>query len=464
MKKSITFRIFSIFIVFVIVLFSIIAILMASILPGYYRNRKIENIQEMTSHIREQYESISDVDIYSMFDQLRLENGGDSYILDENGLVNSSMGMKGSGNGQGKNRTLNSQAMITGPVYEAQTFNKIGDEIYSFGVEIEDGFVLYEVSIESLDDAVGIMLEFLMYLVIISVVLAVIVVYFLSRHITKPIKELNILAKQMKNKEALTKTLNENVDELGQLENSLYSMYEELLSNIQRLETEMHKERASEQLKKQFLAQATHELKTPIAVIQGYAELVYDGIYKNEEERDHYIESIYHETESISNIITDVLEYSKMENGFFTINKTHVDILPWANQLSSTYDEFIRLQQLEFKANIGHESFSILMDQSRMEQVVKNLLSNAAEHGKSFVELSIKQLDEGLIIEVENDGQHISEEDMPYIFESFYKKKGKVKGTGLGLAIVKQIVLLHGGDYRVTNTKDGVKFIVILHG
>lgn len=462
MKKSITIRIFTVFIIFIIVLFSIIAILMATLLPSYYRNRKIENIQEATSYIRDNYEIVSNENLIALFDDLRLENGGDSYFLDESGQVNSSMGMKGIGNGQGKNRTISNQSTIEGPVYEAQTYNKIGDEIYNFGVEFEEGFILYEVSIESLDDAVGLMLEFLMYLVIISVLLAAIVVYILSLYITKPIKKLNELSQKMKDKEVMIINIQDNVDELGALENSLYSMYEELLSNIQRLETEMHKERAAESLKKQFLAQATHELKTPIAVIQGYSELVYDGIYKDEEERDHYIESIYHETESISNIITDVLDYSKMENGFFSINKRKVDILPWANKLISTYEDYIKLNNLEFNHDVSSEIFDYEMDSNRMEQVVKNLLSNAVEHGKTKVYLNIHRLEAGFVIEVENDGPFITEEDMPYLFESFYKKKGKTTGTGLGLAIVKQIVLLHGGDYRVMNTDIGVKFVILL--
>lgn len=442
--------------------FTIAAILIGTILPSYYRNRKIDNIKELTSYIENHYKALTDDELIKLFDQLRIENGGDSYILDQYGKLNTSMGFKGNGQGQGKNKSANSQFVITGPVYESQNINKIGDEIYSFGIEFNDGFLLYEVSIESLDNAVGIMLEFLLYLLLASLILVLIIVYFLSNYISKPIKELNQLAKDMKKKKIKTIATSHKKDELGELENSLYSMYEELLSNIQRLETELHKERAAESLKKQFLAQATHELKTPIAVIQGYSELVYDGIYQTEEERDHYIESIYHETESISNIINDVLDYSKMENGLFSITKTSINILPWANKIIHTYDDFIRMNDLKFIYQLYHEDFFFEMDGNRMEQVVKNLLSNALEHSKSTINLNLQLLNNRLVIEVENDGEPISDEDLPYIFESFYKKKGKTTGTGLGLAIVKQIVLLHQGDYRVTNTDTGVKFIVII--
>lgn len=462
MKKSITRRIFLIFVVFIISLFTLAGVLLSTILPGYYERRILDDIQKDVTYIKENYDKLDDVKLITLFDELRQKNGGDSYILDATGRLNSSLGMKGNGMGMGKNRINTSQYDFTSDIYEDRYMNKIGVEIYSFGVALKDGFLLYEVSIDSLDDAVGIMLEFLVYLLIASLIIGVLSAYLISNYISKPIRELNDLAKRMKDKEVYTIMTSNKEDELGQLEQSLYNMYEELLSNIQRLETELHKERSLDKMKKQFLAQATHELKTPISVIQGYAELVFDGIYKTEEERDHYIESIYNETESISKLITDVLDYSKMENGFFDINKQDVNIKPWSEKLVQTYDEYVRMKNLDFIYHGVTEDFVVYMDPNRMEQVVKNLLVNAIEHGKSKVKLSVFHLENKLLIEVENDGPPIDEEDLPFIFDSFYKKKGKIKGTGLGLAIVKQIVLLHDGDYRVKNLDKGVKFIIKL--
>ena len=102
------------------------------------------------------------------------------------------------------------------------------------------------------------------------------------------------------------------------------------------------------------------------------------------------------------------------------------------------------------------------IDQDRFEQVYKNLLSNAVEHGENEIRTSIENLGDRIRLSIYNDGLCIEEEDLPNVFESFYKKKGKKSGAGLGLAIVKEIVLLHGGEYRVLNHEHGVEFIVIL--
>jgi len=464
MKKSISFRIFLVFVLFIICLFTVAGILISTMLPSYYRNRKLDDIESQVSYIKSNYETMDDNELIQLFDEMRIENGGDSYILDQSGSLNTSLGLKGNGGGlgMGKNRSSNGKYVFTSPIYEDRSINKLGIEVYSFGVAIDEGYLLYEVSIESLDDAVGIMLEFMVYLLIGSLIIGIMIAFLISGYISKPIRKLNDLAKAMKDKKVHNLVTSFKSDEIGELEASLYSMYEELLSNIQRLETELHKERSIEKMKKQFLAQATHELKTPIAVIQGYSELVVDGIYKSEDERDHFIQSIYNETESISKLINDVLDYSKMENGLFDVNKEIIEVKAWSDKLAHTYDDYIIMKKLLFEFKGLSNELHINMDSSRMEQVVKNLLSNSVEHANSFISLTLKDLNNRLYIEVENDGENINDEDLPFIFDSFYKKKGKRTGSGLGLAIVKQIVLLHEGDYRVENLDHGVRFIIII--
>lgn len=456
MRRSISLKIFVVFIAFTLSLFLFIGLTTKFFLPKYYKSEKIASIEEYTTRITNIYDahdnnSISKVQ--DLFDHMQSEIGGDIYTVDKNGTI------KGAGKLRRKHEDTYT---INGDVFQYQFTNKMGIDIYTFGVRVGEDYLLYEVSIESLDNAVDIMLNFFIYILMVSLILSIIGAYFISIKISKPIKNLNNLALQMKSKQIKSIMNIDRKDEIGQLNNSLNLLYEELLSNIQRLESELKKERSVEKLKKQFLAQATHELKTPISVIQGYAELVYDGMYKSEEEKEGYIENILRETESMSTLLNDVLDFSKIENGFFTIYREKVSINSWLNKISTTFREYVNSKGFEMVISNEAGELSINIDPLRMEQVIKNLLSNALEHSDKKIILNAYNLNDKLAIEVINTGSKIHEEDLPFIFDSFYKRKGKKTGTGLGLAIVKQIIIQHEGDYRVENLEDGVKFSVIV--
>jgi signal transduction histidine kinase len=249
--------------------------------------------------------------------------------------------------------------------------------------------------------------------------------------------------------------------ELGQLNHSLNDMYNALLSNIYQLESELNKERNAELLKKRFLAQATHELKTPIAVIRGYAEILYDGMYKDADEQERYLKNIYDETEAISHLIGDVLDYTKMETGNDTLVMREVEAADFFGTLIDRYQPLVKNQKitLVYSTNIGKGTmFNI--DQRKIEQVFKNLISNAMEHAESTIKINVEATNKNFKLTIYNDGPSISEDDLPNVFDSFYKRSGKKSGTGLGLAIVKEIVLQHGGDYRVANIEKGVMFVI----
>ncbi|WZL81827.1 HAMP domain-containing sensor histidine kinase [Vallitaleaceae bacterium 9-2] len=459
MKRSIARQIFMVFLGFVIALFIFSGIAIRFFLPNYYRNQKMNELESYTQMIieaKDQNKALEEIIV--LFDQMRQEIGGEVYTIDGKGQA-SDMFRRG----LGRNRpTLEHNYTWEEDILSETYENKLGVRIYAFGIIYDNQRLVYEVSITSLEEAVHVMMQFFVYLFVIGLMISVIGAFFISRQISKPIQELNALALQMKDKKVHDVILSTREDEIGQLNQSLMLMYQELLSNIQRLESELTKERAVEKMKKQFLAQATHELKTPISVIRGYAELVYDGIYKDEEERDHYITSIYNETEAISGLINEILDFSKMENGFFKIYPSAVDTSAWADHIIKTYEEYIKIHGLEVVCEMRLNHDMIDIDTNRMEQVIKNLIANAVEHAKSKVIITFAWVNQRLYIAVENDGPPIASEDMPYIFDSFYKRSGKKSGTGLGLAIVKQIVLLHHGDYRVENTEEGVRFTVVI--
>lgn len=455
--KSISSKVLYYFICFAMVIFLFIGVGLKFVLPQFYLDKQMDKIVETTKYIKINYENITDEEVEIKLEGLREDIGGNLYILDETGELK--------GYGYGKNRSTNRRNSLfvkSGDITEYQYINNLGIEIFAFGVQMDSYFLVYEVSIQSLDKAVDTMFEFSMYLLIIALVFSVLIALLLARSITSPIKKLNNLALDMRKKDIDSRIVATGNDELNQLNQSINGLYEELLSNIYKLESELKKERNSELLKKKFLARATHELKTPISVIQGYSELVYDGMYKDMDERDHYIKSIYDETRTINHIIHDILDYTKMETGNFTMNFSSIELSDYLDLIFNRFKDIVEKNNLDFEYSINFHKFSMDIDEIRMEQVVKNLLSNAMEHSDGRIWVKADKIGDKMRLEVFNSGDKIAEEDLPYIFDSFYKKKGKKKGTGLGLAIVKEIILLHKGDYRVENKEDGVSFIVII--
>ncbi|MDA3844925.1 MAG: HAMP domain-containing sensor histidine kinase [Vallitaleaceae bacterium] len=464
-KKSISSKIFIVILGFTLSIFVLIGLAVKLFLPDYYVSQKVKAIDNYTSAISADYKILTYDELVAAFEAMRDEVGGDIYLSDQSGQVK----------GYGKNKKSSvTEVQVSGDLFDYQFTNKMGIEIYSFGVLVGDEYLVYEVSLASLDGAVDTIISFFILLLLISLVIAGFAAYLISIQVTKPIKKLNELAKQMKHKQIQHLQIYSNDDEIGELNHSMNLLYEELLSNIQQLEVELSKEKSLDNMKKQFLAQTTHELKTPLSVIQGYAELVYDKIYNTEEERDHYIKSIYQETENMNKLIIDTLDYAKMENGFFTIEPKDTFVNPWFNQIMSTFKELIASKNITLEINNQVGDLCITMDAFRIEQVIRNLIANAIEHADQNntinalehadkkITINAYNLRNHLVIEVINTGKNIAPEDIPYIFDSFYKREGKKNGTGLGLAIVKQIVKLHHGEYRVQNMADAVKFSIII--
>lgn len=430
------------------------------VLPSYYTAYQMKAIKAVTGQIREGYGTETYDEIVDRLLDLQAMQGGDLYELSVTGKADMGPGM---GKGRmGQATTRGSLFEASGDITEYTYTNKLGIEIYAFGVKADESYLVYEVDIQSLDDATSVMIRFSILLLALSIIMGLILSHYLAKKISAPITRLNKLTTQMMTKRANPHYVTKHQDEIYELNGAINRLYEELQANIYQLESELAKERNTELLKKRFLAQATHELKTPIAVIAGYAELLSDHLYQSDQEHDHYVASIYEESGAMGHIIEDILDYTKMETGNFTLKRQEVDMNRMITTLGTRYKDFAASKGLGLTLDLGRLEKTYWMDPSRLEQVIKNLLANAMEHAKNQVTLSGHDVGGKLLLKVKNDGPAIEEEDLPYLFDSFYKGKGKKTGTGLGLAIVKQIVLLHGGDYHVANEEDGPVFSILV--
>ncbi|RWR15013.1 ATP-binding protein [Siminovitchia fortis] len=232
---------------------------------------------------------------------------------------------------------------------------------------------------------------------------------------------------------------------------------------------DMTEERQLDKLRIDFVANVSHELRTPIAMLQGYSEAIIDDIAGSEEEKQEIIKIIYDESLRIGRLVNELLDLARMEAGHITLNFEEVDVGAFVDRITSKFQTIARDNNIELKSHIEKEGIMFSLDPDKIEQVLTNLIDNAIrythENGKITVTQSVVK--GGITISVEDDGTGIPEEDLPFVFERFYKAdKARTRGragTGLGLAIAKNIVNAHQGQLTVASKLgEGTTFTLFL--
>lgn len=247
---------------------------------------------------------------------------------------------------------------------------------------------------------------------------------------------------------------------------------EETINQLQRnnmeLERDIEEKSKIDEMRKQFISDVSHELKTPISLIQGYSEGLIENVNSDEESRKFYADVIFDEANKMDILVKKLLELMKLEYGEREFNNTKFDIVEVINEVIRNSKVMLEEQDIkvEFKAT---EPVFVFADDFYIEQVFTNYFTNAIKNikkigGQKKIKISIKTINEKNTVKVSvfNSGEHISEENLSRIWTRFYKvdksRNRNSGGTGIGLALVKAIMNQYGTDFGVTNKKDGVEF------
>lgn len=461
MGKSITMKLFMVFMAFVICFVIGIGSFIKFVLPDYYKDKILQNVENSMSIIGDLMKNDPD-EAYVYMEKLLDENGGTIAEYDKLGMaIGQGMGNQ-MGQGRGRNAGTVELPLNSDEKFATAFKNKYGIEFYIYGIPTEFGWLIYELPLQSIDSSIGIFLDFLWIILISGVGFSVLVSLFLSRTITKPIKEMSIMAGNMSRHDAVNMEYDDRKDEIGDLKNSLINMYTELISNIQKLKNELEKEKSLDIMRKKFMGQVSHELNTPISVVSGYSELIYDGIYKDEDELKLYVDNIVKEVSHMKEIIRDILDASKSASGELKYNMERFDFKSLTDDVLRRFGPVISSKGFDFSTVLLDKEIFLTGDPLRIEQLINNLISNAVEHCDQALTVKVESIDKMVKLSVFNTGINISEDEVPLIFEPFYKREGKKSGTGLGLAMVREIVESHRGRYLVINHHNGVEFIVMI--
>ncbi|EQB89676.1 signal transduction histidine kinase [Clostridium punense] len=333
--------------------------------------------------------------------------------------------------------------------------------------------VLGFTSMQSIKEAVGVIEIFYKYFYLAAIVIIILLSSVYTRMITSPLKRINKVAMKMGHLDFSEKCVVNSQDEIGSLANSLNFLSSELqhsLNSLQsanaKLRQDIDKERKLEIMRKEFIADVSHELKTPITLIKGYAEGIKDDVF-SKEEVDYSLDVIISESDKMGNLVKDMLELSTLESETAVL-KTEV----------CSIGQIIEGTIKKLTPSINEKKIKVHMDLERdlkfkgdcfkLEQVVTNFLTNAVRHTnlEGDIWISTKTIEGKGVVSFENSGAHIEEEALSKIWDKFYKedksRNRKLGGTGLGLSIVRKIIELHKGEYGVKNTERGVMFYFII--
>lgn len=332
-------------------------------------------------------------------------------------------------------------------------------------------YVVLRISVPSIEANINYSRFFIVITGLITLILSMIVAYLISRHWVKPILEINEITKGMANLNFTNKFSGKTTDEIGELGGNINILSEQLEQSIvelkktnAKLEEEIKKERQIDEMRQNLIANVSHDLKTPIAIIQGYAEGLKENISESPEDREFYTSVIIEEADRMNKLVRQILSLSELELG-----KIKPEIESF--EISSYIDVIINKFSLMFKEKgISIESHvkecMIFADSNMLGQVLVNLITNAADHTKSGGKIIIdsEQREKKVHINVFNEGDPIPEDELDKIWLSFYKRNkarsGKYGGTGIGLTIVKTIMDAHNNRCGVINHDDGVSFWV----
>lgn len=348
--------------------------------------------------------------------------------------------------------------------------NMKGDYLEIFGYVNEEDSVMLRLPIKSITDSVAISNSFIIKIGFGFLIIALINSYFVAVNIAKPIRKISALAERMSDIKFDTRYQGQDEDEIGILGTSLNILADRLDMTISELKTANNELKNDIESKEQleiartdFIANVSHELKTPIALIQGYAEGLKEGIYDSPENAEYYCDVIMDEARKMNQMVKQLLSLNQLESGGNQIVMEKINITELVNAIVSANS--IRANQNDITMRVDIRKHIVAWaDEFRIEEVVTNYVSNAINHcqGEKIITIRAVEKADTVRIIVKNTGNQIPEDDIEHIWDKFYKvDKARTReygGNGIGLSIVKAIMEAHNKEYGVNNVSDGVEF------
>lgn len=343
--------------------------------------------------------------------------------------------------------------------------------------KLDNGYGVYiRIPISSIQESVRISNRFLYLIAGIVIIVGGIAIIYISKTFSSPISELNNIAKKMANLDFSHKyAVTDDDDEINELGESINMMSDKLETTINQLrstnielERDIEKKSKIDEMRKSFISDVSHELKTPIALIQGYSEGLLENVNDDPESRKFYAEVILDETNKMDKMVRQLIELTKLEYEKREFNNRTFNIVELEKEIVRTSKVMIDEKQTEVIFETP-DKIDVFADDMYLSQIITNYLTNAIKHvkdidGEKYIKITnvVLQDKQKARVTVFNTGDNISEENLNRIWNRFFKadeaRNRDDGGSGIGLSIVRAIMNNYGNDYGVKNKPKGVEF------
>lgn len=481
--KSIRIRLFLILSITILTIIVALILMNNIILKSFFLYSKEQTLLDVYNQINEFYKNPEDSD--KMKDELQkiaVNNNFDILIQKENYInVYTSNREFGLSNIE-INKILEESNKEDKVLYEKDSVNikKVADSKTNMryvllSARLDNGYYLYiKLPLQFIYDSVKISNTFLYLIGGATVIISGIVTMFIAKRFTEPILELNDIAKRMA-KLDFSKKYQENgaEDEINNLGKSINEMSRKLETTIKQLRTsntelerDIEEKSKIDEMRRTFISDVSHELKTPIALIQGYSEGLIENVNSDEENRKFYAEVIQDEANKMDKLVKELLELMKLEYGGRKFNNTNFNIVELVNEVIRKSKVMLEENKIKVKFESEEEHY-VYADEFYMEQILTNYLTNAIKNAdeiekEKYIEIKIEEKESTVRISVFNTGKNISEENLNKIWKRFYKEDSsrnrEAGGSGIGLSLVKAIMDNYKNEYGVINKYNGVEF------
>ncbi len=451
-KSNLRYKIWLYLIVFSLSILILLWLFQVIFLNGYYKWYKTRELISTAQNITETYseENYEVLDDISHKDSVCIELVKDNKLIYISNLFNK--GCMATTQEPYKEDFIDSNDSSARYTLKNPRFN---NETLVLAFKLNNNTHLFvSASLEPIDATVTILRSQLFYITLIVILLSLLVSYFISRIISNPIIK-------MKNKAQELARGNYNIT----FENSEIEEINELSKTLNYACNELEK---TEDLRRELMANVSHDLKTPLTMIKAYAELIRDVTHKDKEKMDKNLNTIIEETDRLNVLVNDILELSKIKANATPLEIEEFDLNELMHTIISRYEIYIEKENynIEYKEK---PNTMIKADKKRIEQVIYNLINNAINYtgDDKKVIINIKEEKQNIRVEIKDTGKGINKKDLEYIWDKYYKvdkthRRVQV-GSGIGLSIVKNILISHNFEYGVeTKINKGTTFYFII--
>ena len=476
--KSIRFRLFGTLCISIVLIIFTLIIINNVVLETFYLYSKTTTAIHISEAINSYYNGIY---TYSINDKLREQertNNIDILILDDsfnvvycsNQEIIDSVNILNSVYNIRSNLVYSQNNILVQRVEESKN-----NQYLLLRADLDNGYINYiKIQVQPIKETVRISNDLLLIIGVLMIIIAAVIASIIANKFTRPILQLNSITKRMANLDFSQRyRISDTEDEINMLGRNINEMSDKLeltigrlRSNNTKLEQNIEEKSKIDEMRKQFISDVSHELKTPIALIQGYAEGLIENVNSDEESRKFYAEVILDESNKMDEMVKRLLELMKLEYQERKFNDTEFD-------LTELIKEELRRNTVVLKENNIKVEFDekkkvkVFADQEYIEQVVNNYLSNAMKHaeeknGEKKIIIRTENKKDKVRLYVYNTGENIPKENINKIWGRFYKvdssRNRNQGGTGIGLALVKAIMNNYNNEYGVRNLENGVEF------